>query len=64
MPTRRIDQDEWFPVYSLIELGSSLEKYYPQVDLTDEEVDQILAAHTAFDKAQEIMRKKFKPPSL
>jgi len=54
----KIDSDEWYPVYSIIEDNSH---YEYEIELTEEEVRLIKSAHEAIAKAQSIIIDKIYP---
>ena len=53
----KINADEWYPMYSIVEDGYS--EY--EIDLTEDEIAIIKMAHNAIDKAQDIIIGKLYP---
>ncbi len=51
-----IDEDEMYPVYSIVDEGAPY--YYPVIELTDEEYSLITKARADFEIAQTILRDK------
>ena len=49
----KIDEDEWYPVYSIVD---SDDKHPVEIELTEEQVAFIKQVQEDFDRAQEVIR--------